>query len=217
MADERPDLIAMLRDLDEVGVLERIRRRLEAGDDPLRLMAECQEGVRQVGLLYEERRYFVSGLIMAGEILRQVVELLEPAMARRPAGPSSGTVLLGTVQGDIHDIGKNVVHMLLRSNGFKVVDLGVDVAPEAFVAGAREVRPQVVALSGLLSIAFDAMRDTVSLLRAELAGEGTLPATLIGGGMVDEKVWRYVGADHWAPDATGGLALCQKLTAREEA
>ncbi|MDF1556242.1 MAG: cobalamin-dependent protein [Deferrisomatales bacterium] len=213
MGDDRTDLIGLLRTLDENGVLERVRQRLTAGEDPLQIMAECQEGVHQVGLLYEERQYFVSGLIMAGEILRQVVELVEPALERRPSsGPAPGTILLGTVEGDIHDIGKNVMHMLLRCNGFTVIDLGVDVAPEVFVARALELRPAVVGLSGLLTIAFDAMRDTVALLHAEWEGARPVPATLIGGGMVDEKVWRHVGSEYWAPDPTRGLELCRRLT-----
>jgi methanogenic corrinoid protein MtbC1 len=187
-----------------------VRRRVAAGEDPLRIMEQCQEGVRQVGLLYEERRYFVSGLIMAGEILRQVLESIEPALERGPAHGSPTTVLLGTVHGDIHDIGKNIVHMLLRGNGFTVADLGVDVPPETFVSEVRRVKPAVVGLSGLLTIAFDAMRDTVSLIRSELPHP---PPILIGGGMVDEKVCRYVGADYWAPDATSGLRLCERLAA----
>ncbi len=215
MGEERDNLIRLLRDLDETAVLALVRSRLEAGDDPLRIMEECQEGVRQVGLLYEEQRYFVSGLIMAGEILRQVVDLIGPVLEERVAGDSRGTVVLGTVQGDIHDIGKNLVHMLLRCNGFTVVDLGVDVAPEAFVARVRELKPAIVGLSGLLTTAAEAMRDTIALLRSEASSLEPFPVLLVGGGMVDERVHRFVGADHWADDAIAGLRLCQRLAGKQ--
>ncbi|MHB8763467.1 MAG: cobalamin B12-binding domain-containing protein [Deferrisomatales bacterium] len=214
MDQGRDDLIARLRELDEPGALAVVRARLAAGDDPLRIMEDCQEGVHQVGLCYEERRYFVSGLIMAGEILRQVVELVEPALG--PPGPrdEGATVLLGTVQGDIHDIGKNIMHMLLRCNGFAVVDLGVDVAPAEFARQARSLRPRVVGLSALLTTTFDALRDTVAELRRLPAGEA--PAVLIGGGMVDEIVSQAVGADGWARDAVEGLRLCRRLAAERD-
>lgn len=214
MKEQEATLISLLRNLDEDSALALVRRRLTEGEDPIRIMGEAQEGVRQVGLLYEEHRYFVSGLIMAGEILRQIVELIEPALEQGPSGSPGATILLGTVQGDIHDIGKNIVRMLLRCNGYTVVDLGVDVPAESFAEQTLRLRPDLVGLSGLLTTTSDAMRATVELLRSGVEEGEFLPPIIIGGGMVDESVCRFVGADSWAPDAASGLRLCRRLLAR---
>jgi methanogenic corrinoid protein MtbC1 len=138
---ERSRLQALLADLDEEQVLAQVRQRLDAGDDALAIVEDCNAGMRLVGERYEQGEYFVSALIMSGEIFREVVELVQPHLARRVTDGTTGVVLLGTVRGDIHDIGKNMAAMLLECHGFRVVDLGVDVPAEEFAAPDRPVRP----------------------------------------------------------------------------
>jgi methanogenic corrinoid protein MtbC1 len=201
-------LIAAITDLQEDTALALVRQRLDAGDDPLLIIEDCKEGMRQVGVRYERKEYFLAGLIMAGEIFRQVMELLQPVVERQVSGRSSGRILLGTVAGDIHDLGKNIVNMLLSCHNFVVHDLGVDVSPTAFAEQAAQVQPHLVGLSGLLTTSYEAMRETVALLRAR----GYRGPIIIGGGQLNEEVCQYVGADYWTTDAVAGVELCQRLT-----
>lgn len=204
-------LAALLEDLDEASALSMARERLEGGEDPVSIMEACQKGMLRVGLRYEQGEYYLSGLIMAGAILREVVELLKPALEGRAVGGRAGRVLLGTVQGDIHDIGKNMVGMLLQCNGFTVHDIGVDAPPQEFLAQAAAVQPHVVGMSGLLTVAYDAMRDTIRALRESSDPSVSGVPVIIGGSLVDERVARMVGADHWANDAMTGMRLCRRL------
>lgn len=206
-------LIRCVVELKEQAVLALVQERLQRGDDPLSIVEECEEGMRRVGERYERREYFLAGLIMAGEIFREVMELVQPVIRAQISGKESGRVLLGTVQGDIHDIGKNIQAMLLSCYGFTVYDLGVNVPPAQFLAEAQRVKPDIVGLSGLLTSSYDAMRETVALFRdapvPELAG---IPI-IIGGTSVNEQVCRYVGADYWVVNAMEGVRLCQRLMA----
>ncbi|MBI5440532.1 MAG: cobalamin B12-binding domain-containing protein [Deltaproteobacteria bacterium] len=204
-------LAALLRDLDENGALKLASERLQAGEDAVAIMEACQEGMVEVGTRYEQGQYYLSGLIMAGEILRRITELLKPALEGRSLPGRAGSVLLGTVRGDIHDIGKNMVGMLLRCNGFAVEDVGVDVPPEEFVLRAAASKPEIIGLSGILTISYDAMRATVAALRESSDPEVARTPVIIGGGLVDEQVAHYVGADYWASDAMGGLRRIQAV------
>ncbi len=203
-------LTQALADLQENEALEIVRQRMAAGDDPLQIIEECQAGMREVGERYAQRRYYLSGLIMAGDILREIMDMVLPAVEQKFSGHSSGRVLLGTVQGDIHDLGKNLLMMLLRSYGFTVVDLGVDVPPERFVEAARAVKPHAIGMSGLITAAHVSMRRTAEALRAMMAQDGVRIPILLGG-QVDEQVCRFVGADYWSTDAMEGVRLCQRL------
>jgi methanogenic corrinoid protein MtbC1 len=206
-ADTSAALIAAIADLEEETTLALVRQRLDANGDPLLIIEDCKEGMRQVGVRYERNEYFLAGLIMAGEIFRQLMELLQPVVRRQISGQASGRILLGTVEGDIHDLGKNIVNMLLSCHRFVVHDLGVDVSPTTFAEQAAQVQPHLVGLSGLLTNAYDAMRETIALLRAR----GYQGPIIIGGGQLNEKVCQYVGADHWTTDAVTGVELCQRL------
>ena len=207
--DTSATLIAAISDLQEKKALALVQRRLAAGDDPLLIIEACQEGMRQVGLRYERREYYLAGLIMAGEIFSQVTELLRPVFERQISDRASGSILLGTVKGDIHDLGKNIVNTLLSCHHFVVHDLGVDVSPVSFVQQAAQVQPHVVGLSGLLTSAYDTMRETVTSLRAE----GYQGPIIIGGGQISEEVCQYVGADYWTTDGVAGVELCKRLIA----
>jgi methanogenic corrinoid protein MtbC1 len=212
-AKAREQLIDLLADLEEEAVLKLVQKRINSGDDPLQIIEDCNEGMRQVGQRYEQGEFFVSGLIMSGEIFREVVELVQPLLQQQAKKRSSGTVLVGTVSGDIHDIGKNIAGMLLACHGFTVIDLGVDVPPTVFASKAVEIKPDVVGLSGLITASFDAMKSTVAALRARSQERRCSFTIVIGGGMIDEQVCRYVGADYWVNNAMDGVRLCQRLIA----
>lgn len=204
-------LAELVADLEEDTVLALVRQRLEAGYNPLQIIDECNEGMRIVGQRYESGDYFVAGLIMSGEIFREVVELVQPLIEQQAKGDASGRVLVGTVSGDIHDIGKNMFGMLLSCHGFDVTDLGVDVSPDVFAAKAVETRPDVVGLSGLITASYETMKETVAALRTQAKEHQLSFPIIIGGGMIDEQVCQYVGADYWMPDAMAGVRLCEDL------
>ena len=204
-------LAQLVANLEEDAVLKLVENRINAGDDPLKIIAECNEGMREVGLRYEKGEYFVAGLIMSGEIFREVVERVQPLLEQQSEGKLSGRVLVGTVSGDIHDIGKNMFGMLLSCHGFEVIDLGVDVPPAVFAMRTVEAKPDIVGLSGLITASFEMMKETVSALRQEALEHGLSFPIIIGGGMIDDQVCQYVGADYWMPDAMAGVRLCEEL------
>lgn len=206
-------LIESLRRLDEDGVLRLVRQRLQAGDEPLQIIQEAQEGMRLVGELYEQQQYYISGLMMAGEIFREVMELVEPVLVRTLSGNEAGHVLLATVQGDIHNIGKNIFHTMLRCYGFTVTDLGEDIPPDQIVAQAVAIKPDLIALSGLLTVSYDEMKATVAQIRALEDGRVARTPVIIGGGLMNDVVCSYVGAEYWAGDAASALELCRNIIA----
>ena len=206
--NQLPQLVA---NLEEDAVLKLVDQRIKAGDNPLKIIAECNEGMREVGMRYEKGEYFVAGLIMSGEIFREVVELVQPLLEQQAEGMLSGRVLVGTVSGDIHDIGKNMFGMLLSCHGFEVIDLGVDVPPAVFAEKAVEAKPDVVGLSGLITASFEIMKETVTELRKAAQQHKLSFPIIIGGGMIDNQICQYVGADYWMPDAMAGVRLCEDL------
>ena len=208
---QKNKLSQLVADLDEDIVLELVRQRLNAGDNPLQIIDECNEGMREVGLRYENGEYFVAGLIMSGEIFREVVEIVQPFLVQRADGKVLGRILVGTVSGDIHDIGKNMFGMLLACHGFEVIDLGVDVPPDVFAAKTVEIKPDIVGLSGLITASFETMKETITVLRDEAQKHKLTFPILIGGGMSDDQIRQYVGADYWMPDAMAGVRLCEEL------
>jgi methanogenic corrinoid protein MtbC1 len=210
-------LIHHVAELNEQEVLALVQERLNRGDNPLSIVEDCQEGMRRVGERYEQEQYYLAGLIMAGEIFREVMELAQPAIETRIRGEESGRVLLGTVQGDIHDIGKNIQSMLLSCYGFTVYDLGVDVPPATFVTQAIKVKPDIVGLSGLLTSSYGAMRDTIALFRHNPDHTLVSIPIIIGGRSINDQVCQYVGADYWAVNAMDGVRLCQRLLADNRA
>jgi methanogenic corrinoid protein MtbC1 len=219
MADKniRAELITRLANLDEAFVLDQVRRLLAKGYNPLKLIKDCEEAMNVVGERYEKRQYYLSALIMAGEIFRQAMALTQPFLEKRLSGSMSGRVLLGTVQGDIHNIGKGIAEVALTCYGFTVEDLGVDVPPERFVERAVSDPPDVIGLSGLITVAYDGMKETIDRLKG-LSDKG-LPSipVIIGGGTVDEKVCALVGADYWTTDALEGVRICRKIVEKKRA
>jgi methanogenic corrinoid protein MtbC1 len=207
------DLVGLIVAMDQRGSLDAIRERLAAGEDPARLMDECRAGMEQVGRMYERGEYFVSALIMAGEILREAAEILLPLMTAAECPQDSHKVVIATVKGDIHDIGKNIVVTLLEARGCTVVDLGVDVGPETVADAVVAARPDVLGLSCLLTTGFACLRETIGLVRERTAGwERRLPV-VIGGTALDQQTADHVGADGWCTDAAEGIAVVVSLLA----
>jgi len=197
--------------MDERGALAQIHARLDAGEDPAVLVEECRTGMERVGHLYEEGTYYISALIMAGEIIREATELLIPRLtaARRDTG--GGKMVIATVRGDIHDIGKNIVIALLDAEGFTMVDLGVNVAPEQIAETVARERPDVLGLSCLLTSGYEALRETVDLVREQSASWHPHLPVVLGGAAVDEMVKERTGADAWCHDAARGLGVVRSL------
>jgi 5-methyltetrahydrofolate--homocysteine methyltransferase len=167
--------------------------------------------MRLVGERYAQGEYYISSMMMAGEIFREVMEIVGPMLAQKATGNASGHILLGTVQGDIHDIGKNIFGILLRSHGFSVTDLGVDVPPAQFAENVMRIKPDIIALSGLLTISYDSMKETIQKIKnldTQLVSQVPL---IIGGGIVNEMVCAFVKADYWAIDAMVGVQLCKQI------
>lgn len=203
------NLIRSLVEIKEKETLTEIERQLEKYAEPLALIEALREGINLIGERFEKGEYFLSELIMGGKIFKDAMKLLEPHLKSTQEIKPLGKVVIGTVQGDIHDIGKNIVATLLTSLGFTVEDLGVDVAAERFVSKVKEIDGDIVGLSALLTIAFDAMKETVARLRQNFSPQR--PKIVIGGGPVDKRVLEYVGADALAGDATEAAKICQKF------
>jgi methylmalonyl-CoA mutase cobalamin-binding domain/chain len=213
MAEEgiRQELIKHLADLDEAYVLDVVPHMLAEGHDSLVIMQDCEYAMRLVGERYERREYYLSALIMAGEIFREVMMITQPSMEQRLAGNASGRVLLGTVHGDIHDIGKDIVALALRCYGFTVDDLGVDVAPERFLDRVLTNPFDIIGLSGLVTVAYESMKETVQLIHSHTpSGQPAIPI-IVGGGTLSEDICRFVGADFWVTDALEGVRICQQI------
>jgi methanogenic corrinoid protein MtbC1 len=210
-SDRHTLLIDKLLELEEEAVLALTRERLEAGDDPLEIIEDAQQGLRLVGERYELGEYYISSMMMAGEIFREVMEIIGPILEQRTTGNSSGHILLGTVQGDIHDIGKNIFKMMVSSHGFSVTDLGVDVSPVQIAEEASRLKPDIIGLSGLLTLAYDSMKETIQIVRKLDDPLVAKTPFIIGGGAVNAMLCAVVGADYWAIDAMVGVRLCEQI------
>ena len=193
-----------LIELEEDEVLEGVSRSLERGVEPITLVEQLRLAMSVVGKRFEDKEYYLSELIMSAEIFKEAMELIEPRLGAS-TDESRGRLVIGTVKGDIHDIGKNIVATLLRCEGFEVLDLGVDVPAAVFVEETRSSGAKILALSGLLTPAFDAMKETVAALTK--AGLRDDVKVIIGGGPVNQSVVEFAGADAWGKDAAQAVRL----------
>ncbi|AFM00714.1 MULTISPECIES: B12-binding domain-containing protein [Desulfitobacterium] len=201
-------LVNALADLDEEKTINLVKKHLSDGDSPLKVVELCQKGVEVVGRRYCNGEYYLSDLIMSEEILKEVMVILEPLITTDI--PSNGmTIILGTIEGDIHDLGKNIIHYMLKSSGFKVVDLGVDVSPEAFVQAVNETKAPVLGISVLLSFCVSAVKKVVDLLTE--SGLRDQVKIIVGGYPVNEIVKDYTGVDYYTNDITKLFEICQML------
>jgi 5-methyltetrahydrofolate--homocysteine methyltransferase len=201
------DLVGALADLREQEALELVRARLDAGDDPLRIFDDARRAMEIVGERFSASEYFIPELVYAGEILEEISVIVKPRLAADADVSRIGKVVIGTVAGDIHDIGKDIVVFMLDVNGFEVVDLGVDVPAQRFVETIKETGSPVVGLSGFLTLAFQSMKDTVAAI--EEAGLRNDVKIMIGGGPIDEQVQTFTGADAFGRDAMDAVELAK--------
>ena len=208
--DKLDQLKDAIVELDEDEAVELVKQCLDEGVAPGELLAVCQAAMERVGELFEEEEYFVSNLMMSGEVFTAIAEILTPLLAAS-GGETRGTVIMGTVKGDVHNIGKDIVVNMLKASNFAVVDLGVDVAPQAFIDSVKETGARIVGMSGLLTLAFDSMKETIDLMAEN--GLRDQVKVMIGGGPVDENVRRIVGADAYSPDAQKAVRQAQEWVA----
>lgn len=197
-----------LAELEEDALLDGVKNLYEQGVPVFDILAALQKGMEEVGRKFEEKDYFLSELIMSADVFKEATGLLGDAFANT-ASETLGTVVMGTVKEDIHDIGKDIVVTILKCNGFKVVDLGVDVPYETFVEAIKEHNPQIVGLSCLLTSAFDNMKGTIAAIEEAGLREGR--TILIGGGPTDEKVKEFVRADGVCRNAQEAVETCKTI------
>jgi methanogenic corrinoid protein MtbC1 len=201
------DLVNLLADLRDKEVLELVDKRLNQGEDPLKILEDSRKGMEIVGERFAADEYFLPELVFSGNLLQRVTELVKPHLTQAAETKRIGKVVLGTVSGDIHDIGLNIVDFMLDVNGFEVYNLGVDVPAETFVDKVKETGAPIVGLSGFLTPAFDAMKETVEAVKA--AGMRDKVKIMIGGGQLDDEIRKYAGADAYGKNAMEAVALAK--------
>jgi len=202
------DLVNTLADLKEQEVINIVENRLNAKEDPLKILEDARKAMEIVGQRFASSEYFIPDLVYSGEILRAVTELVRPKLTKAAESKKVGKIVFGTVAGDIHDIGKDIVVFMLDVNDFEVHDLGVDVPAQKFVEKIKETGAPIVGLSGFLTLAFDSMKQTVDAMEA--AGLRDKVKVMIGGGQITEEVRKYTGADAYGKDAMTGVSLAKK-------
>jgi 5-methyltetrahydrofolate--homocysteine methyltransferase len=202
------DLANLLADLKEEEAIQLTQDRLNRGDDPMMILGDSRHGMEIVGKRFASGEYFIPDLIYSGEILKQISDIVKPKLTEGVQQKKLGKFLLATVAGDIHDIGKDIVGFMMDISGFEVIDMGIDVPKEKIVAKIQETQPQIVGLSGFLTLAFDSMKETIEAIKA--AGLRDNLKIMIGGGQIDEEVKRYTGADAYRPDAVSAVALAKE-------
>ena len=212
MSEVSDKLINLIADMEEDEAVELARVSLDGGMPPAEMLEICRSAMDIVGKRFEDQEYFIPELILAGEMLTAIGDMVKPLIAAgaedQTEKESAGLVLIGTVHGDLHDIGKNIVTFMLDVNGFEVVDLGIDVPPERFIEAIKEHQPPVVGLSGFLTLAFDSMKETVEAI--DEAGLRDVVKIMIGGGQVDEQILKYTGADSFGLNAMSAVNQCKE-------
>jgi 5-methyltetrahydrofolate--homocysteine methyltransferase len=210
MTEQEKQLVTWLADMNEDdGFALAKKMLLEDGADPMRVLELCRQAMDIVGKRFEQGEYFLPELVLAGEMLENIGAIAKPLIKQGPGGEPKklAKVLIGTVHGDLHDIGKNIVTFMLDINGFEVKDIGIDVPVKTFIDEIGDFKPDVVGLSGFLTIAFDSMKETIAAI--EGAGLRDKLKIMIGGGQVDEAVRNYTGADAYGTTAVEAVSLCK--------
>jgi methylmalonyl-CoA mutase cobalamin-binding domain/chain len=202
-------LSTALANLEEEKVRTLVEQRVNAGSEPMSIVNELRQGMDTVGERYKSKEYFLSELIISGEIFKEAMAVVEPLLKAGKKGEPLGRIVLGTVKGDIHNIGKDIVATLLTAAGFEVYDLGVDVKTNMFIDKLVRTNAPILGMSGLLTPSFQSMKQTVDALKE--AGLRDKVKVIIGGGIVTEQVGKYVGADAFTSDAAEGVEICKKF------
>lgn len=210
MTEQEQQLVAWLSDMNEDDAFALAKRMLlEDGVNPFRVLELCRTAMDIVGKRFEQGEYFLPELVLAGEMLDNIGAIAKPLIKQAPGGEPKklAKVLIGTVHGDLHDIGKNIVTFMLDINGFEVKDIGIDVPVKTFIDEITAFQPDVVGLSGFLTLAFDSMKETIEAIND--AGMRNKLKIMIGGGQVDEAVRSYTGADAFGTTAVEAVSLCR--------
>jgi 5-methyltetrahydrofolate--homocysteine methyltransferase len=210
MTPQEQQLVEWLADMNEDDALALSNKMLLVENaDPLRVLELCRNAMDIVGKRFEEGEYFLPELVLAGEMLDTIGKVAKPLIKSAPGEEikKHGKVLIGTVHGDLHDIGKNIVTFMLDINGFDVKDIGIDVPVKTFIKEINEYQPDVVGLSGFLTLAFDSMKETINAFEAE--GMRDKFKIMIGGGQIDDTVRGYTGADAFGVNAVEAVHLCK--------
>ena len=204
---ESDKLVHAIADMREEEALGLVEKMVERGVGPMEILDAAREAMGIVGKRYEDGTYFLPELMLSGEMINQITDILKPELSKLPAAKQHGKVVIGTVKGDIHDIGKDIVAFMLDVNGFEVLDLGVDVSPRKFVEAIQSFGPQVIGLSGFLTLAFDTMKETIEAI--DQAGLRDGVKIMIGGGQVTEEIRKHAGADGYGRDAMAAVKLAK--------
>lgn len=200
----------MLLNYDVEGIKNVINKALESGLDPLQLIEKLTEEIRTIGDLFEKNQIFLTELMLAAESMKIAISLVEPKIRQNEQKRSFiGKVLIGTVEGDIHDIGKNIVATLLSVNGFEVIDLGVDVPTSRFIQKAKEIKPDIIAISALLTATMPKMKEVIDALKKE--GLRNKVKVIVGGAPVTERWAMEIGADAYGANAVEAVKVAKKL------
>ena len=192
-----------IKELEEQKVLQLVKEKIDAGEDPINILEACRLGMAEIGKGAGDT-IFLTDLIMAGEIFNEAMEILMPKLAGAST-KNLGKVVIGTVEGDIHNIGKDIAINFLKAEGFEIIDLGVDVPAQKFVDAINEHNPLVIGMSGLLTLSIEPMKKSIDAIgAANLRGKVKV---IIGGERTDEEVCKHVGADAWVNDAIEGVKI----------
>ncbi len=202
------DLVTALVDLKEKEVLGIVQDRLSGGDEPINILRDARRGMEIVGKRFEKGEYFIPELIYSGEILKEITSLVKSKLTADSEVERVGKIVLGTVAGDIHDIGKDIVVFMLDVSGFEVYDLGVDVPAHKFVEKIEQTGASIVGLSGLLTLAFDSMKKTIEAIEA--ASLRKKVKIMIGGALIDDRIRQYTGSDAYGRDAVAAVSIARK-------
>ena len=205
MSDKLVDAIANMKEEEALAIAKGM---LAGGQEPGHILELCREAMDIVGKRFESGEYFLPELILTGEVLSQIAATVKTRLDKVAEAKCLGKVVIGTVEGDIHDIGKDIVTFMLDVNGFEVHDLGIDIPPQKFIDVIKEVQPEVVGLSGFLTLAYDSMKKTVDTIKD--AGLRHKVKIMIGGGQIDDKIREYTGADAYGRDAMAAVTLAKK-------
>jgi 5-methyltetrahydrofolate--homocysteine methyltransferase len=200
------ELIDAITDMCEEDAISTATSLLDKGTDPLLILEDCRLAMETIGKRFETGESFIPELILAGEMLAQISAIVKPHMKQQAHQTKTARVIIGTVQGDIHDLGKDIVAFLLDVNGFEVTDLGVDVPSAKFVEAVKQTGAKIVGLSGLLSLAYDPMKLTVQAIRQA----GPDVKVMIGGGQINDQIRSYTGADAFGKDAMAAVSLAKQ-------
>jgi 5-methyltetrahydrofolate--homocysteine methyltransferase len=202
------DLVTLIAELKKQEAIQLTEQRLQAGEDPLKILDDSRKAMQIVGGRFSDGTYFIPDLVYSGKILGEIADILKPGLSQMPESKKLGKIVIGTVVGDLHDIGKDLVTFMLDVNGFDVYDLGIDVQPQTFVEKIKEIQPDIIGMSGFLTSVYQAMKDTVDAI-AE-AGLRDTVKIMIGGGVMDDEIKKYSGADAYGPDAMAAVGLARK-------